>query len=449
MHPFKLTITLLAAATLVACGGGGAGTDTATNSQATAGVTMADVQAYVDGNAPAARSTAAGGVGFFRGITSQVTFGDSLSDIGTYAVGTVAALGGGKYTVNNVVNGKNLSRNWTEWMALGFGLPAPCAAQTGLDGDATQGFKVSVADHAGCTSYAQGGARVSNPVGPGNKLLGGSNAVLGQLTVPVTTQVAKHLALNGGRFNGKEMVYVLAGANDVFMQLAGLSAGATAAATAAVTAAVPAQIGADIAAGTCLPANASTTCVSAAIAELSPTVGAAAAGAYMQTNAPAAVGAMGAAGVELANVVNTQMLAKGAKRVTVINVPDISKTPFAATLSPEVQGLVNLMVTTFNAQLKANLATGSAVLFVDAYTISRDQVANPAKYFLANVTTPACDLTPAKNALGSSLVCTTKNLIPGVVSRFQFADGVHPTPYAHGLLAVAVSAAILQKGWLL
>lgn len=446
MRPFKLTLTLLAAATLVACGGG-AGTDATSSSQASVGVTMDDVQAYVDGNTPE-RTTPAGGLGFFRGVSSQVSFGDSLSDVGTYAVGTVAALGGGKFTVNNVVSGKNYSRNWTEWMALGFGLPAPCAAQTGLDGDASQGFSVPVTNRAGCTSYAQGGARVSNPVGPGNKLLGGGNAVLGQLTVPVSTQVAKHLSLNGDRFNGKEMVYVLAGANDVFMQLAGLSAGATAAATTAVTAAVPAQIGADIAAGTCLPANASTTCVSAAVAKLSPTVGAAAAGAYFQTNAPAAVGAMGAAGVELATLINTQMLTKGAKRVTVINVPDISKTPFAATQSAEVQGLVNLMVTTFNAQLKANLSNSASVLFVDAYTISRDQVANPAKYLLTNVTTPACDLTPAKNALGSSLVYTTKNLIPGVVSRFQFADGVHPTPYAHGLLAVAVSTAILKKGWL-
>jgi outer membrane lipase/esterase len=445
MRHFKLTLTLLAAATLVACGGG-AGTDTTTDAQASAGVTMDEVQAYADGTMPS-RATAAGGVGYFRGVTSQVVFGDSLSDLGTYGVGTVAALGGGKYTINNVVNGKNQSLNWTEWMALAFGLPAPCAAQTGLNGLASQGFSVPVVNHAGCTSYAQGGARVTNPVGPGNALLGGSNAILGQLTVPVVTQVAKHLSLNGGKFNGKEMVYVLAGANDAFMQLAGLSAGATAAATAAVTAAVPAQIGADIAAGICLPANASTTCVSAAVAKLSPTVGAAAAGAYFQTNAPAAVGAMGVAGAELANQVNSQMLAKGAKRVTVINVPDISKTPFAATQSPEVQGLVNTMVTTFNAQLKANLSTSASVLLVDAYTISRDQVANPAKYFLANVTTPACDLTPAKNPLGSSLTCTTKNLIPGVVSRFQFADGVHPTPYAQGLLAVAVSAAVLQKGW--
>jgi len=327
-----------------------------------------------------------------------------------------------------------------------MGLPAPCAAQTGLDGDPAQGFKVAVTDHAGCTSYAQGGARVTNPVGPGNKLLGGGNATLGQLTVPVAAQVAKHLALSGGTFKRNEIVYVLAGANDVFMQLGGLSAGATAAATAAVTAGVPGQITADIAAGTCLPANASTTCVAAAVAALTPTVGAAAAGAYMQTNAPLAVAAIGTAGAELATLVNTQMLAKGAKYVTVINVPDISKTPSALGQSAATQGLINQLVTTFNTQLKANLATGPAVLFIDAYTTSRDQVANPAQYGLTNVTMPACDLTPLKNALGSSLVCNKTNLIPGVVKRYQFADSVHPTPYAYGLLAYAVSKALIVKG---
>jgi outer membrane lipase/esterase len=83
-----------------------------------------------------------------------------------------------------------------------------------------------VVNHPTCTNYAQGGARVTNPVGPGNKLLGGNNAVLGQLTVPVATQVARHLTKTGGRFSGREVVQVLAGANDVFMQLASLSAGA-------------------------------------------------------------------------------------------------------------------------------------------------------------------------------------------------------------------------------
>ena len=38
-----------------------------------------------------------------------VNFGDSLSDVGSYRVGTVAALGGGKYTINGATG-----LNWTE-----------------------------------------------------------------------------------------------------------------------------------------------------------------------------------------------------------------------------------------------------------------------------------------------------------------------------------------------
>jgi outer membrane lipase/esterase len=41
------------------------------------------------------------------GFTSMVSFGDSLSDIGTYKVGAIAAVGGGKWTVN--------SRRSTSW----------------------------------------------------------------------------------------------------------------------------------------------------------------------------------------------------------------------------------------------------------------------------------------------------------------------------------------------
>lgn len=94
------------------------------------------------------------------------------------------------------------------------------------------------------------------------------------------------------------------------------------------------------------------------------------------------------------------------------------------------------------------MATGPEILLVDGYTVSRDQFANPARYGLTSVTLPACDLTPQKNVLGSSLVCNTHNLIPGVVAFYQFADAVHPTPYGHGLLAYAVASAIHAKGWM-
>lgn len=378
-------------------------------------------------------------------FSAQVSFGDSLSDVGTYNVGTVKAQGGGKYTVNGAE-----AKNWTELMAAQFGLPAPCAAQTGLDGLASQGFSVPVVNHAGCTAYAQGGARVTNPVGPGNKLLGGSNAVLGQLTVPVVAQIQQHLALNGGAFKGDEAVFVLAGGNDALIQLGALSDGATAAATAAVTAAVPGQIQKDILAGSCQPADAqASNCQPAAIATLTPTVGAAAAAGYVQTNAPAVVTAMGTAGFELAGYVKSLIVAKGAKYVTVVNLPDLSVTPYALSQSAETRALITTMVTSFNHQLQTGLAGNANVLVVDAYSVNRDQNANPGPYGLTNVSTPACDLSsPAKNPLGSSLVCSAANLVAGDVSHYGYADSVHPTPFANLLLARYVSKEMVSKGWL-
>lgn len=163
------------------------------------------------------------------------------------------------------------------------GSAATCAARTGLDSSAALGFSVPVVNHPGCTPYAQGGARVTHPVGRRNKLLGAAGGgELGQLTVPVATQIQNHLAAVGGSFKGDEIVFVTTGGNDVPMQLAGLTAGA-AAATAAVT--KPCQVVADVQAVACVPAGAqASNCQAAVIAKLSTTVGV-----YVQTNAPAVV----------------------------------------------------------------------------------------------------------------------------------------------------------------
>ena len=101
MRHITFALTLLSAAVLSACSGGsdgGAGDQTLRTS-----------------------------------FTQQVSFGDSLSDVGTYAVGTVGALGGGRYTINGsstTVNPALTGKNWTELMATQFGLPAPCPAQS-------------------------------------------------------------------------------------------------------------------------------------------------------------------------------------------------------------------------------------------------------------------------------------------------------------------------------
>src|SRR5471032_533949 len=148
--------------------------------------------------------------------TAQVTFGDSLSDVGTYAVGTVKALGGGKFTINGdntAINPALTGKNYTELLAAQLGVAAPCPAVTGLNGSAALGFSVPTVAHSGCYGYAEGGSRVTNPVGPGNVAapsLGANNTILtgsalGALTIPMVTQVANHLAAVGGKFSGTEM----------------------------------------------------------------------------------------------------------------------------------------------------------------------------------------------------------------------------------------------------
>ncbi len=319
------------------------------------------------------------------GFSSLVSFGDSFSDVGTYAVGAVKELGGGKYTVNAPD-----ARIWIELVAARLGQPPPCPAQTGLDGDPARGFFVPVTNFPQCTAYAQGGARVTDPIGRGNKALGGDNIVVGQLTVPVATQIANHLAVYGGRFRGDEIVFVMAGGNDLFIQLSSLAKG---------------------------------------------------------RNPLDAVADMARAGDELARLIE-RIIEAGANYVTVVNLPDASKSPFGLVAGSELQGLINLMTQTFNAALKGRVDGNAKVVYVDAYTAAREYSANPAQYGITNTTTPACDLSPEKNFMMSSLICTKANVIPAVIDRYQFADLVHPSGHSHQLLADLVAGEMIKKGWL-
>jgi outer membrane lipase/esterase len=353
---------------------------------------------------------------------SMVSFGDSLSDVGTYRVGTIAAIGGGEFTVNGPA-----PRNWTEFIAADIQVAQPCAAQTGLLPNIPGLVGAPVTNVPACTNYAQGSSRVTGIFAPSSATLQAApfNQVnLGVLAVPVATQMAAHLAKVGGAYSGTELVTVLAGGNDVFMNVNGVAAAAAGGATA---------VGAAIAAG------------------WSTTVqGQVAAGGAAATNAAvsAALAAMAQAGTDLAGLVKTQVLAKGAKFVVVVNLPDVSETPFALALDAQTRGLVNTMTTTFDAQLQSGLA-GAPVVLVDAYTQGRDQFANPAQYSLSNVTTPACSTTsPANPLAGSSLGCTAASTIPGDTSRFLFADTVHPTPYGYQLLAQFVAVQMAKAGWI-
>jgi phospholipase/lecithinase/hemolysin len=306
---------------------------------------------------------------------------------------------------------------------------------TGLDGNAAQGFSVPATAHAGCYGYAMGGSRVTNPVGPSNKLTG---SALGALTYPVVTQIANHLKAVGGKFKGDELVLVMAGGNDALFQLGALSTAATAAGTAAGNTTYLTSLIGQLAAGATSPAAAAgaigaaaqtaaaqsgatqTTITQAAIgaaaaqpgnsAVASPavygpmvakattdaqTAGAKAGADYATAHGPELVAAMGQAGTELVALVKTQIIANGANYVVVNNLPDVATTPSGRTKDASTQALINAMVNAYNSALSSGLASESKVLLVDVFAVSHDQATNPGPYGLTNVSETACDLTTA------------------------------------------------------
>ena len=455
MRHNNFVLALLAAAALSACGGS-------------------------DNSAPAAPAKPK--------FASQVNFGDSLSDVGTYRVGTIAALGGGKFTVNGdnvVVNPTLTGKVWPELAAAAFGLSASCAAVTGLDGVAAQGFAVPITNNLTCTNYAMGGARVTNPVGPSNKALG---SPIGALTIPVVTQVATHLARNGGKFSGSEIVFVMAGGNDALMLTGGLTAAATAeggkvggqtlignlstylttgatnptTAKAAVQTAMGTEaartgstsatiVGVGIQTAAMQPGNSAV----GAVAVYGPLVtraqteataaGNAAATAFGAANGPGLVPQMAQAGAELALLIKDQIVAKGANYVVVNNLPDLAGTPNGKAQSASSQQLLTGMANGFNIALRAGLdGLDAKVLYVDVNAATAEWVANPAKYGISNATTPVC----GPNALGTaSLVCNRNNLIAGNIGAYAFADDVHPSPFGHTLISKQVLDAMAARGW--
>jgi phospholipase/lecithinase/hemolysin len=416
---------------------------------------------------------------------SVVSFGDSLSDPGAYQVGPVAQLGGGLFTVNGIAGKAGSepvpSYTWAQLVSAAAIGQVSCAARTG-------GFGVPVSNITACTNYAQGGSRVTDPVGTGHAANGSA-----ALTEPILTQVANYLSRNNGVFTGNELVTVQGGANELFAQAGILNAEATKAGTAAFSTKLvellaagatdrqnaALAIGAAMATESNRTGNTPNTVVFAAVTAAASQSGNAAVGQQSvyepivatataagnlaaaqyitNTGAPNAITAMVTAAAQLSASVNN-MINKGAKRVVVTNLPDVSLTPYAlGTIKGSdnsTQQLVLAMTRAFNDRLKADLTGLSTVMFVDVFTENQRQIANPRQFGLINVTGMACDLSAPRNpfatadAQGSSLVCNSSNLIAGDTSRYLFADSVHPTPYGHKLLAQLVTKELILAGWL-
>jgi phospholipase/lecithinase/hemolysin len=348
-------------------------------------------------------------------FNSVVSFGDSYSDAGAYRVGTVAALGGGQFTVNGPDG-----LTWTQALAKTVGAPAQCAAQTGmLPNNGTQGAPVQ--NFASCFNYAQGSSRVSSSgTGPNGVALqtafGEQN--LGFMAISLLQQFNDHLAKVGGRYAFTDLVTVNGGGNDLFMQLGAVASafggGQAAVATGTVAGWSQATLDAVALGGT--------DAVNAASA--------------------AAVAAMGQAGAELAGYVRTLVLDKGARYVIVRNLGNANTTPFGASLDAATQGLITAMTQAYNSQLASGLSGASGVILYDDYGADAP---DPADF--SNITTPSCGPNAFGAPVGPSIVCNSGNLIAGDVSQYFFADDVHPTPYAHRQAAATAYSLMVKAGW--
>jgi len=308
----------------------------------------------------------------FKNIFS---LGDSLSDVGTYSNAMI--LGGAppqlqyRFTNNNP---DGSSKVWVEHLAQ----------QLNLDLRPNQ----INPNNIGGGAFAEGGARVSNPLGIG---YAPQNLIT---TVPLTTQVDRLLAMKPTLDSG-DLIFLWAGANDVFTQFGTISAG----------------------------------------------------GATVTQGLTAIATEAGSVAIQV-----QRLRAAGAKFVTVALLPDLAKTPFGQLVAQSnAQGgqLLSAMSSTFNSTAMGTVPQAGAVV-VDVNKLLSDVIANPVKYgFNANALGgTACGLNPTptgpNDAFNSSLSCLNSN-----PDNYLFADGVHPSAKAHqlfGQFAYSGLQAIAQAG---
>jgi phospholipase/lecithinase/hemolysin len=350
------------------------------------------------------------------GVKLQVvSFGDSLSDVGTYSPVITASFGGGRYTTNP-------GEVWTQKVAEYYGdtLTPAYVGGFGLALKANGGF-----------GYAQGGSDVSRVDG-----IGFAPNNMAQTTWPVTQQIQQYVT-DHGSFNSNQLVLINSGANDILQNLSTML-----------------------------------TKIQTQVAQLTDP---SQASAVIQSVAFSTVGPMAQTlGGQVATI-----LAKGATHVVVMDVPDIGKTPLAASLavqfnSSQVPLVISGIVATYNGVLQQTLAAlgvSSKVIYITTSDWLNPVLSNPSAQGFSNTTGTACTVAQmSANAtayakanpsvltggitaeqygqlFGSSLFCSPNTLtVAGADQSYVFADTIHPTTHAHAAFATFVEGKIAATG---
>ncbi|WP_294638189.1 SGNH/GDSL hydrolase family protein [uncultured Aquabacterium sp.] len=351
-------------------------------------------------------------------INSVKVFGDSLQDSGTF---------GFKFTVqgaDNLIYAERVAAAYGQTLCNFFSF-------TGTT------FVVNTAK-SGCTNFSIGGAKI-NFTGAG----GAANPQT------IGTQMATFAA--AGSYTASDLVIIDGGGNDAadlvgaYLSIPRDSAASYRALLGLLL--TPTQI------GTALAGGASTT------AQIG--------GTYMTALAD-----------KFYASIKASVLDKGATRVVIMNMPDITLTPrfqavldgvalangggtAGATARAQAQALFQGWLTAFNAQLATRTAGDDRVALIDFYKSFQDQFATPAQYGLSNIKDASCPRTgTGADGLPSYTfpTCTATALSAAPPAgatggadwwkSYAFSDGFHPSPYAHQLLQQLIAKSLTTKGWL-
>ena len=340
-----------------------------------------------------------------------IVAGDSLADAGTFGL---------KFTVQNSAAPAAGFPVWPEIVGEEYDVRDQCNYYT------YNGTTFVQNSTAGCTNYAIGGARIVNPAASGGN---GS-----PLSIP--TQLAA-AAAEEGPYNSSDLVLVDGGRNDA-ADLVSAYLGAT---DAAGQAAYRDFLLQQIPAATLDPILAQ------------PGGNAQAAGLYMRTLADT-----------FYTAIQVNVLQRGATHVVVLNIPDITLTPrFRQVLAQvaqasgdaaaaQLQAAIRQWIGAFNVRLAERIGSDRRVALVDFYADFTDEVQNPARYGLTNVTVSACEAAGilAIQACSSAALDADPpaGLRAGWWQTWAFSDNFHPTPLGHRLLADSVFRAMARAGWL-
>ncbi|MDQ3160876.1 MAG: SGNH/GDSL hydrolase family protein, partial [Pseudomonadota bacterium] len=137
---------------------------------------------------------------------------------------------------------------------------------------------------------------------------------------------------------------------------------------------------------------------------------------------------LAAAGQEVTQI--ARLANAGAQYIMVVSLPDVGKTPTGLRDGPAVSAGLGALASAYNGLLFGGLAAANIrVIPLDTFNFLREVVASPALYGFSNVTSAAC-------TTESALTCNPGTLVaPDAPQTYAFADGNHPTPATHKLLA--------------